>query len=99
MLTRCRINTCVGRRLQNLSLAVGVLPRLVALLLAWALLFVRSVPFDTLAMWLAIAVDRPLVDVVLGLESLDLVAQEFLSKQCAARILWSRLKSDFKARG
>ena len=44
MLTRCRINTCVGRRLQNLSLAVGVLPRLVALLLAWALLFVRSVP-------------------------------------------------------
>ena len=56
-------------------------------------------PFDTLAMWLAIAVDRPLVDVVLGLESLDLVAQEFLSKQCAARILWSRLKSDFKAHG
>jgi len=44
VLARCRVNECVGRRLQYFPLAVGVLPRLVALLPARALLLVRSVP-------------------------------------------------------
>ena len=53
-------------------------------------------PFDTLAMRLAIAVDRALIDVVFGLESLDFVAQEFLSQQCTTRILFIRFQIRFQ---